>query len=47
MFSGLRAKTLFHRFEIFFRARRAPLPGSPGNFTKDQAELLAKSICGQ
>jgi len=25
MFSGLRAKTLFHRFEIFFRARRAPL----------------------
>jgi len=25
MFSGLRAHTLFHRFEIFFRARRAPL----------------------
>jgi hypothetical protein len=25
MFSGLRAHALFHRFEIFFRARRAPL----------------------
>jgi len=23
MFSGLRLKTLFHRSEIFFRARRA------------------------